>query len=88
MQALRRLARAAARCGVKSEDIGPISTFADEDYMRKYLDNMRRWKTPSLYGCTAENRERARRAWDKVIAKVEATRNMKSSMATKPIAAT
>ncbi len=61
MQVLRRLARAAVRYGIKPEDIGPISTFTDEDYMSKYLDNMRRWESPSFYGCTAKYRERAAR---------------------------
>ena len=70
MQVLRRLARAAARYGLKPEDIGPLSIFRDEDYMLKYLNNMRRWESPSFYGCTAKHREHARRAWDKVISKV------------------
>jgi hypothetical protein len=85
MQMLRRLARAAVRYGLKPEDIGPISTFTNEDYMVKYLDNMKRWNTPSFYGCTAKHQERARRAWDKMIAKVEAARDMQSSKATKPV---
>jgi hypothetical protein len=70
MQVLRRLARAAVRYGVKPEDIGPLSTFADDDYMAQYLNNMQRWKTPSFYGCTAKHQVRARRAWDRVISKV------------------
>ena len=85
MQVLRRLARAAVRYGVKPEDIGPISTFTDDAYMAKYLDNMQRWETPAFYGCTAKHRERARREWDKMIAKVEAARNMKTAKVFKPV---
>lgn len=70
MKMLKRLARAAVKYGVKPEDIGPLSTFADDDYLAKYLGSMKRWETPSFYGCTAKHRERARREWDKVIAKV------------------
>ncbi|MGD0000537.1 MAG: hypothetical protein ABSE21_10600 [Bryobacteraceae bacterium] len=70
MQVLRRLAQAAVRYGVKPEDVGPISTFTDDAYMAKYLDNMRREKTPAFNGSTAKHRERARREWDKVIARV------------------
>jgi hypothetical protein len=71
---LRMLARTAVRYGVKPEDIGPISIFTDDDYMTQYLGHMKRWKAPSAYGCTAKHRERARREWDKIIAKVEASR--------------
>jgi hypothetical protein len=73
MKILKRLARAAAKYDVKPEDIGPISTFRDDDYMAKYLGSMKRWAPPSFYGCKAKHRERARREWDKVIAKVETT---------------
>jgi hypothetical protein len=86
MQVLRRLARAAVRYGVKPEDIGPISTFTDDDYMAKHLDNMQRWERPSFYGCTAKHRLRARHEWDKVLARVEAARNMKSAKAVTPVA--
>jgi lipopolysaccharide biosynthesis glycosyltransferase len=67
---LQRLARAAVRYGVEPEDIGPISTFTDEDYMVHYLSGMKQWEAPSFYGCTAKHQERARREWDKLIAKV------------------
>jgi hypothetical protein len=70
MKILKRLARAAVKYRVKPEDIGPLSTFRDDDYMAKYLGSMKGWEAPSFYGCTAKHRKRARREWDKVIARV------------------
>lgn len=70
MNMLKRLARAAVKYGVKPEDIGPISTFGDDDYMAQYLRSMKQWEAPSFCGCTAKHWERARREWDQVIARV------------------
>ena len=80
MSILKHLARACVRYGLKPEEIGPISTFTDDDddYMAKYLGTMAGWETPSYYGCTPKHREWARRAWDKVIAKVEGDAMRKS----------
>jgi hypothetical protein len=62
------LARAAIRYGLVPEDIGPVSTFADEEYLANYLRFISRWKPPSAYGCTQGHRERARKAWAKMFA--------------------
>jgi hypothetical protein len=68
---LQKLARKATRYGVRPEDIGPVSTFADELYMELYLKHtMGRWRAPSVYGVRPEDQERARGAWDKLIARV------------------
>ena len=84
MKILKRLAREAVKYGLKPEEIGPKSTLSDDDYMTNYLGSMKGWETPSFYGCTAKNRERARRAWDKTIAKVKTrTDNLKSTRARK-----
>jgi hypothetical protein len=83
---LKRLAREAVKYGLKPEEIGPASTFIDDDYMANYLGTMESWETSSFYGCSANHKERARRAWDKVIAKVKMrTDNPKSTRAPKPI---
>lgn len=71
MTILQRLARKAMRYGVGPEDIGPISTFTDEEYMALYLRHtMGRWRPPAVHGVRPKGQERARRAWDKLIARV------------------
>jgi hypothetical protein len=68
---LQRLAGKATRYGVRPEDIGPISTFTDEEYMALYLKHtMGRWRAPAVYGVRPKDQERARRACDKLIARV------------------
>ena len=37
MTVLNELARQAIRYGLKPEDIGPFSTFTDDQYMRCYI---------------------------------------------------
>ena len=53
------------------EDIGPVDTFTDEEYMSGYLRFMGGWKPPSAYGCTQRHRNRARKAWAKVFAEMK-----------------
>jgi hypothetical protein len=68
---LQRLTRKATRYGVRPEDIGPVSTFTDEEYLALYLKHtMGRWQAPAVYGVRPKDQERARRAWDKLIARV------------------
>jgi hypothetical protein len=72
MTVLRELARQAIRYGLKPEDIGPISTFTDLEYMRGYIRHIRSLKPPASYGVTDGHRDRARREWRKLITKVKA----------------
>jgi hypothetical protein len=70
---LQRLARKAIRYGVRPEEIGPHSAFKDEAYLSLYLTRtMRRWRAPAAYGVQPKQQERARRAWDKLIARLAA----------------
>jgi hypothetical protein len=66
---LQKLARKAIRFGVRPEEIGPVSTtFSDDQYMADYLRHiMGRWKAPAAYGVQQKDRDRARRAWDKLM---------------------
>jgi len=71
MTILQRLARKAIRYGVRPEEIGPCSAFTDEVYMALYLAHtMGRWRAPAVYGVQPKHRERARRAWNKLIARI------------------
>jgi hypothetical protein len=70
MTVLKKLARQAIRYGLKPEDIGPISTFTDLEYMRCYIGHLRGLESPASFGVSDVHRDRARRAWRKVIAKV------------------
>ena len=72
MTTLKKLAKQAIRYGITPECIGPVSTFTDEAYMKGYLGFIESWATPASYGGTAVDRERARRAWRKVITDVRA----------------
>ena len=68
MTVLQKLARKAIRFGVRPEEIGPVSTFADEKYMAGYLRHiMGRWKSPAAYRVQQKDRDRAWRAWDKLM---------------------
>jgi hypothetical protein len=70
MNILQRLAKKAIRYGVRPEEIGPDSTFTDEAYMALYLSHtMGRWRAPVVYGVEPKHRERARLAWNKLIAR-------------------
>src|ERR1035437_2409145 len=60
MTVLRELARQAIRYGLKPEDIGPVSTFADLEYMKGYIRHIRGFEAPASYGVSAVHRERAR----------------------------
>jgi len=87
MNILKRLSRHAIRYGLKPEEIGQVATFTDE-YMAQYLAHMQGWEAPSFYGCTPKHRERARRVWDALIARVEGDamkkRSNKSARAPEP----
>jgi hypothetical protein len=73
MTVLKELAKQAIRYGLKPEDRGPPSTFADLEYMKGYIRHIRDFEAPASYGVSAVHRERARREWRKLIAKVRAT---------------
>jgi hypothetical protein len=68
---LEQLRRACIRYGLVPEDIGPASTFADDQYMADYLRFMSGWEPPSAYGCTQRHRDRARKAWAKLFAEMK-----------------
>ena len=70
MTVLKKLATQAIRYGLKPEDIGPISTFTDLEYMRCYIGHLRGLEAPASFGVSAVHRERARREWRQLIAKV------------------
>ena len=71
MTVLKELAKQAIRYGLKPEDIGPPSTFTDEEYMKGYIGHIRSFKPPASYGVSAVHRERARKAWAKVFAEMK-----------------
>jgi hypothetical protein len=65
---LQKLARKAIRYGIRPEDVGPVSIFADEKYLADYMKHiMGRWKAPAVYGVQSKHQERAKRAWDKLM---------------------
>ena len=68
---LKELARQAIRYGLKPEEIGPASTFTDDQYMRCYIGHLRGFEAPASYGVSAVHRDRARREWRKLIAKMK-----------------
>jgi hypothetical protein len=53
------------------EDIGPVDTFTDLEFMLGYRRFISRWEPPSVYGCTQRHRDRARQAWAKLCADME-----------------
>ena len=59
MTVLKELAKQAIRYGLKPEDIGPISTFTDLEYMKAYIGHLRGFEAPASYGVSAVHRERA-----------------------------
>ena len=71
MTVLDKLARQAIRYGLKPEDIGPISTFTDGEYMRCYIGHLRGLESPASFGVSDVHRERARKAWAKVFAEMK-----------------
>jgi hypothetical protein len=68
---LKELAKQAIRYGLKPEDIGPISSFADLEFMRGYIGHLRGFEAPASYGVSAIHRDRARKAWAKVFAEMK-----------------
>jgi hypothetical protein len=68
---LKELARQAIRYGLKPEEIGPASTFTDEQYMKGYIGHIRGFESPASYGVAAIHRDRARKAWAKVFAEMK-----------------
>jgi hypothetical protein len=71
MTVLKKLARQAIRYGLKPEDIGPVSTFTDLEYMRCYIGHLRGFEVPASFGVSAIHRDRARKAWAKVFAEMK-----------------
>ena len=68
---LKELARQAIRYGLKPEEIGPASTFTDEQYMKGYIGHIRGFESPASYGVSDIHRDRARKAWAKVFAEMK-----------------
>ena len=83
MTVLKELARQAIRYGLKPEDVGPPSTFTDLEYMKGYIGHIRSFKPPASYGVSAVHRERAQRAWRKMITQVR-TREAPEGHSSKP----
>src|ERR1039457_4920380 len=83
MTVLNELARQAIRYGLKPEDIGPVSTFTDLEYMKGYIGHLRGFEAPASYGISAVRRDRARKAWAKLITKVR-TREAPEGHSSKP----
>jgi hypothetical protein len=48
MTVLKELARQTIRYGLKPEDIGPVSTFTDEEYTRCYIGHLRGFEARPL----------------------------------------
>jgi hypothetical protein len=71
MTILEKLAKQAIRYGLKPDDIGPISTFTDDEYMRCYIGHLRGFEAPASFGISAVHRDRARKAWAKVFAEMK-----------------
>jgi hypothetical protein len=71
MTVLKELARQAIRFGLKPEDIGPVSTFTDLEYMRCYIGHLRGFEAPASFGVSNVHRDRARKAWAKVFAEMK-----------------
>jgi hypothetical protein len=71
MTVLKQLARQAIRYGLKPEDIAPISTFTDLEYMRCYIGHLRGLESPASFGVSAIHRDRARKAWAKAFAEMK-----------------
>ena len=83
MTVLKELARQAIRYGLKPEDVGPVSTFTDDEYMRCYIGHLKGLEAPASFGVSDIHRERAQRAWRKVITKVR-TREAPEGHSSKP----
>src|ERR1035437_4364696 len=83
MTVLKELAKQAIRYALKPEDVGPPSTFTDEEYMRCYIGHLRGLESPATFGVSAIHRARARRAWAKVYTKVR-TREAPEGHSSKP----
>ena len=71
MTVLKELAKQAIRYGLKPEDIGPISTFTDFEYMKCYIGHLKGLEAPASFGISAVHRDRARKAWAKVFAEMK-----------------
>ena len=71
MTVLKKLARQAIRYGLKPEDIGPVSTFTDLEYMRCYIGHLRGFEAPASFGVSDVHRDRARKAWAKVFVEMK-----------------
>ena len=72
MTVLKELAKQAIRYGLKPEDVGPISTFTDDEYMKCYIGHLRGFEAPASFGVSDIHRTRARREWHKLITKAMA----------------
>ena len=71
MTVFKELARQAIRYGLKPEDIGPVSTFTDLEYMRCYIGHLKDLEAPASFGVSNVHRDRARKAWAKVFAEMK-----------------
>jgi hypothetical protein len=52
--------------------LGPDSIFTDLEYMRCYIGHLRGFEARASFGVSDVHRDRARREWRKLIAKVRA----------------
>jgi hypothetical protein len=68
---LKELAKQAIRYGLKPEDIGPVSTFTDDEYMRCYIGHLQGLESPASFDVSDVHRARARKAWAKVFAEMK-----------------
>ena len=71
MMILKELARHATRYGLKPEDIGPVSTFTELEFMKGYIGHLRGFEAPASFGVSDVHRDRARKAWAKVFAEMK-----------------
>ena len=71
MTVLKKLARQAIRYGLKPEEIGPVSTFTDLEFMKGYTGHLRGLESPASFGVSDVHRDRARKAWAKVFAEMK-----------------
>ena len=70
MTTLEKLAKECTLYGLVPEDVGPPSAFTDEEFMRGYIGHIQGFEAPAYYGCTKRHRDRAQKAWSKMIAGV------------------
>jgi len=76
MDALKQLARMAVKHGLTPEAIGPPAVFGDADYVARYLGFTRTWDSAPA---KPKTQERARKEWDRLLARMETSNMTKAS---------